>query len=190
MGLAILLVFLAYLLIALGIVAWAARLARSNGRSPWRWGGLAALVMYLIPFWDWLPTVAMHRYYCHKEAGFWVYKSLEKWQEENPGVLETLIDNSTNERYPNWPSESWNGRKITSINQRLGLLYINHISNASESKIPFNVWRWKTELVDKQTGAVLARQINFSSGNNGYIGGMHSKRFWLYTDSCSEGGQE
>jgi hypothetical protein len=36
--------------------------------------------MYLIPFWDWLPTVAAHRYYCWKDSGFAVSKTLDQWR--------------------------------------------------------------------------------------------------------------
>ncbi|MGC2047702.1 MAG: hypothetical protein WA635_03735 [Gallionella sp.] len=67
-----------YLLISLGVVAWAASYAKKHGKSVKRWGWGAALVMYLIPFWDWIPTVAVHQYYCAKDSGFWVYKTLDQ----------------------------------------------------------------------------------------------------------------
>ncbi len=54
---------------------------------------IPALVMYSIVFWDWLPTVAVHQYYCAKESGFWVYKTLDQWKAENPGVMESLVAN-------------------------------------------------------------------------------------------------
>jgi hypothetical protein len=38
-------------------------------------------------------TVAVHQYYCAKDAGFWVYKTLGQWKAENPGVMETLVSN-------------------------------------------------------------------------------------------------
>ncbi|MBK7764911.1 MAG: hypothetical protein IPI44_01795 [Sulfuritalea sp.] len=80
-----------YLLIAFGVVIGAISHARKHGKSTKRWGWGAALVMYLIPFWDWIPTVAVHQYYCATEAGFWVYKTPEQWKKENPGVMETLV---------------------------------------------------------------------------------------------------
>ena len=93
MGLAIFAAIGFYLLISIGVVAWAIRHAKKNGKSKKRWGWSAALVMYLIPFWDWLPTVAVHQYYCAKESGFWVYKTMDQWKAENPGVAETLVAN-------------------------------------------------------------------------------------------------
>lgn len=50
----------------------------------------AGLVMYLPLFWDWIPTVMVHEYYCLTEQGLWVNKTVEQWQAENPGVAETL----------------------------------------------------------------------------------------------------
>lgn len=173
-----------YLLLAILIVRWAIRHARKTGMNPVRWGWSAALVMYLIPFWDWLPTVAIHRYYCATEAGFWIYKTLNQWTAENPGVTDTLTDNSPHEKFPNWPLEDWNGKKITGINQRFGIEHSDHLSGSRDGELFMNIWRWQTDLLDKKTGEVLARQVDFSAGNNGYIGGMHSLKFWLQSDTC------
>lgn len=176
-----------YLLISLGVVAWAASYAKKNGKSAKRWGWGAALVMYLIPCWDWIPTVVAHKYYCEKEAGFWGYKTIDQWKAENPGVMDGLVDNSPYEKYPNWPTEDWKGKKITGINQRFGMLYKDHLSSPEEGELFLNVWRWQTELLDKKTGELLARQVDFSTGNGGYIGGMHSMKFWLQSDGCISG---
>lgn len=184
-GLAVLVVLGIYLLISFFVVRWAINYARKNGKSAKRWGWGAAFVMYSIVFWDWIPTVAVHQFYCAKDSGFWVYKTLDQWKQENPGVMETLVDNSPNE-YPNWPSENWNGKRITSINQRFGLLYKDHLSMPEEGELFFHVWRWETEMVDKRTGEVLARRISYTSGNDGYIGGVHSLKFWLVSDGCLE----
>ncbi|MDR3213236.1 MAG: hypothetical protein LBT71_04865 [Azoarcus sp.] len=81
-----------YLLISIVIVRSAIRCARNSGTSAKRWGWGAALVMYLIPFWDWLPTVAVHQYYCATEAGVWVYKTFDQWRQDNPNVI-LLLDN-------------------------------------------------------------------------------------------------
>lgn len=191
MGFVILMILGAYLLISAGVVAGAITYAQKRGKSTLRWGASAALVMLLIPCWDWIPTVVAHKYYCEKEAGFWVYKTLDQWKAENLGVMEVLVEtnNSPEGISPNWPSESWNGQRIASINQRFGMLYKSHLSVPEESELFLNVWRWKTELIDKKTGSVLARQLDFSSGNDGYIGGMHTMKLWLQSDGCI-GGRE
>lgn len=186
MGFVILIAMFLYLLISLGVVAWAISHAKKNGMSMKRWGWGAALVMYLIPFWDLIPTVATHQFYCAKDSGFWVYKTIDQWKTENPGVMETLVEinNSPEGMSPNWPSDNWRGKKIARINQRFGMMYIDHLSSSDEGELFPNVWRWKYEFLDKKTGEVLARQIDFSSGNDGYIGGMHSMKFWLTNEHC------
>lgn len=77
-----------YLLISVAVVRGAISYARNNGGSAKRWG--AAIIMYSIVFWDWIPTVAVHQYYCAKDSGFWVYKTLDQWKAENSRVAETL----------------------------------------------------------------------------------------------------
>ena len=93
MGFVIIIALALYLLISMGVVAWAISYAKKSGKSTLRWGCGAALAMYLLVFWDWVPTVVAHKYYCSTQAGFWVYKTPEQWKQENPGVMETLISN-------------------------------------------------------------------------------------------------
>lgn len=38
---------------------------------------LTLLVFWLIPFWDWLPTVLYHRHLCKTEAGVKIYRSVD-----------------------------------------------------------------------------------------------------------------
>src|SRR4051812_6042339 len=52
------------------------------------------LIIYLPVFWDHIPTIMAHRYHCDKEAGIWIYKTVDQWKAENPGVFETLIVNN------------------------------------------------------------------------------------------------
>lgn len=186
MGFVIVIALGLYLLISIGVVAWAVSHAKKHGKSAMKWGWSAAFIMYLIPFWDWIPTVAAHKYYCSTEAGFWVYKTLDQWKKENSGVMEGLVDNSPQE-YPNWPKEDWRGKSISNINQRIGLLHKSHLFNPSkDDKLFLNVWRWQSELIDKKTGEVLAQKIDFSA-SNGYIGGEPEFKFWLHRDNCDRG---
>lgn len=178
---------LLYLLISIAVVRWSIRYARNSGKSAKRWGWGAALVMYLIPFWDWLPTVAMHQFYCARDSGFWVYKTPDQWKSENPGVIETLVENNRSlEGSPSWPTENRPDMSIAHINQRFGMAYKNHLSSQEEGELFLNVWRWKYKLLDKKTGEVLARQVDFSTGN-GYIGGEPPVKFWLQSEHCING---
>jgi hypothetical protein len=127
----------------------------------------------------------MHRYYCATEAGLWVYKTPEQWVKENPGVMETLVDNSPNRKYPNWPEATLGGKKIESVNQRIGIYRRDHLRNLGEGELFVNVWRWQVEIVDTKSSEVLARQIDFSSGN-GYIGGPPPLKYWLQDTGCDK----
>ncbi len=191
MGFVVFAVMGLYLLISIGVVKGALVYAREKGKSAKRWGWGAALVMYLIPFWDWVPTVAMHQYYCATEAGFWVYKTPEQWKKENPGVVETLVDNNKSPEgiSPTWPIERQPDMNIARINQRFGMAYKNHFSSQEEGQLFLHVWRWKYELLDRKTGEVLARQVDFSSGD-GRLGGEPPIKFWLQDEHCATGKEQ
>ena len=180
MGLAILGAVALYLLIAIAAVIGAIRYAKKTGKSANRWGWGAALVMYLIPFWDWLPTVAVHRYYCATEAGFWVYKTLEQWKQENPGVMEGLVANkgapSTRQ------GDMTNHTDTYFLNQRF-----NWVVKRYNDPL-FNRWRHEQEVVDTKTNEVLARYVDFSTAQIRAGGGWYGWKFWLHNEHCIGGG--
>ena len=178
MGVAILGALALYLLISIGVVIWALSHAKKRGKSVWRWGAGAALVMYLIPFWDWLPTVAAHRYYCATEAGFWVYKTVEQWKVENPGVMETLVakiitvpDESERDDEDNW-------RLTFNLNERVQL------TNAHAGSFPLHRWRTESMLIDAQSGVVLVRSVDFYTAQTRAGGGWRGWKVWLAIDHC------
>ena len=85
-----------YMLLLVAVTRWGYRLAEKKGlprKQRWLWATGGFLIVYLPLFWDWIPTIAVHQYYCAKDAGFWVYKTLDQWKVENPGVMETLVYN-------------------------------------------------------------------------------------------------
>lgn len=90
LGLAILFIFGVYVAISIGVTWYATAWARKRGRRAWLWGCVAAFAMYNVMFWDLVPTLVMHEYYCSTQAGFWPYVTFEEWERENPGVVETL----------------------------------------------------------------------------------------------------
>jgi hypothetical protein len=175
-GLAVLVVFGVYLIISFLVVRQAISHARKNGKSAKRWGWGAAFIMYSIVFWDWIPTVATHQYYCATEAGFWVYKTPEQWKKENPGVMEALVANkgapSTRQGdMKNFTDTYFLNQRINKVVKKAGPLL-------------FNRWRWEQQVIDAKTGEVLARNIDFSTGN-GNIGGEPPLMFWLQINGCT-----
>ncbi len=181
MGLVILGAMALYLLVSILVVTGAVKYARTNGKSAARWGWGAALVMYLLVFWDHIPTILAHKYYCDKEAGFWVYKTPEQWKKENPGVMETLVANK--EAPFEIKGVEPNYTNTTFLNQRF-----NWVVKYFGQSFP-NQWRHEQEVVDGKTGEVLARYIDFSTAQGKYGGGWYGWKFWLRSEHCSTGGQ-
>jgi hypothetical protein len=181
MGLVIVGALALYLLIAIAVVIGAVKYAKQNGKSAKRWGWSAALVMYLIPFWDWIPTVAVQQYYCSKEAGFWVYKTLDQWKKENPGVAEMLVASKGSPSTRQGDMTNYTDTYF--LNQRLNWVI------KKNGPLLLNLWRWEKHVIDTKTNDVLVRYIDFSTGG-GFVGGPPRElKFWLQSDHCN-GGQE
>lgn len=178
MGLVILGALALYLLLSIGVVIGAIKFARNNGKSAKRWGWTAALVMYLIPFWDWIPTVVLHQYYCANEAGFWVYKTVDQWKSENPGVIETLVSNRGQVR--SFSGDNNNFVRKSFMNQRF--VYISK----HNGPLFFNRWRNEQQIVDGKTDAVLARSVDFSTSHARRQAGWSGWKFWLDEQHCSQ----
>ncbi len=179
MGLVILGALALYLLVSIFVVIGAIKHAKNNGKSTKRWGWGAVLVMYLIPFWDWIPTVAVHQYYCATESGFWVYKTPDQWKAENPGVAETLVANkgASSKRQgdmTNYTDTYFLNQRFNWVVKKTGPLLLNR-------------WRWEKEVIDTNTNEVLVRYVDFSTGS-GFIGGPpRMLRFWLQSEHCVGG---
>lgn len=132
--------------------------------------------MYLIPFWDWLPTVATHQYYCATEAGFWVYKTPEQWRKENPGVMEGLVANKGAPSTRQGDMQNYTDTYF--VNQRFNLIVKNN------GQFLFNRWRHEREIVDTKTHTVLARYVDFSTSQEQRQAGWSGWKFWLDSRNC------
>lgn len=172
LGLVVIAFIVAYLAVSALLVWLAARWARKRNRRPWVWGGVTAFVMYNLVFWDWIPTVVMHKYYCETEAGFWVYKTPEQWAKENPGVLETLRP------YPNpkWGDVKLKGRNVDMFNDRLGKL-----DTRLDGLGGLPIQRKDISIIDLTTQEILSRRVDFLSGPR-QAGTIW--KGWLIKDSC------
>ena len=173
-GLAYLAVGAVYLALTVWLTKRAAQAAKRRGIAGWKWGLPVVLVMYLLVFWDWIPTVVAQKYYCSKYAGFTVYKTPEQWKAENPGVAETLVANQGVEstRVGNQTQYELNQRFVWDIVREPTLFGIEKIDNS---------------IVDKATGEVLARYVDFSTNVGPIAVGARSLRdykFWMASGSC------
>lgn len=176
-ALAVLFFAVLYLLLSVLVVWSAVRVARKRHIKGWKFGAPAALVMYLIVFWDHIPTLMLHKYYCETEAGFWVYKTPEQWAEENPGVLETLEP---------WPASKVHGMdkvefklkggEVTQFNDRFGIW-----SKWSTNLNGLLIDRYENGIIDVKSREFVVRSVRFLSGPRG--AGIIWKS-WLNQDDC------
>jgi hypothetical protein len=169
MFLAYLFFFLIYLGASVALVRLAARAARSRDRKGWHWGLPVAVVLYLIPFWDHIPTWVIHKYLCATEAGFWVYKTPEQWRAENPGVAETLTWRNLSPQYKN--------RKVDFglvLNERF------HLERRRTSIFIFPVSLDKAVILDVLNGEKIVEKVSVWSG---YSGGHY--KIWVGSDICN-----
>ena len=181
-GLAYLVFFAVYLLISIGVVRWAIGYARKNGKSAKFWGWGAAIVMYNLVFWDWLPTVAVHQYYCAKDSGFWVYKTLDQWKAENPGVAETLA------AYKGVPPKE---ERFDDGHGRTDIYFLNERFNwlVTEQDISplLPIIMIDQQVKDVAKNEVLARYVDFGTGNSVKDFVSMPLKFWLHSGNCSGG---
>lgn len=172
LGLLVILIGFIYLLISIGIIYFAARKAKQREIAGWKWGVPAALFMYFIVFLDHIPTVIAHTYYCKKEAGFTVYKTLKQWKEENPGVAESLDYEEFS------ASEGDRNKYVRHLNQRFDSVF-------TRTTVFLSIKQRKYQIIDKSNNEVLAEYIDYSSG-----GGFQNAntltdyKLWLANNSC------
>lgn len=163
---------LLYIPFSVWVIRRAIRYARENGKSAKRWGWGAALVMYSLVFWDWIPTVAVHQYYCAKDSGFWVYKTLDQWKAENPGIAKTLVANK----------EPVVIQNAYVLNQRFNWVV------KQERYFPLNyMMREEQQVVDSKTGEMLARYVDYSTSHERRQAGWSGWKMWLDSPHCSSG---
>jgi hypothetical protein len=169
-----------YLIVLIAVTWFAYHCAAKNG-APLGKRLLAAaggfLLVYLPVFWDHIPTIMAHNYYCEKEAGFWVYKTVEQWKAENPGVIEKQISNrgqirkSVGDR-DNFTDSSFLNERFVFLAKHNGPLFLNR-------------WRREQEIVDRMTGEVLARRVEFSTSQERRQAGWSGWKIWLDAEQCS-----
>lgn len=166
---------LVFVVASVVIVIIASREGRKRGK---RWGRWAALILLLIAFWDLPPTLGMFWYQCRYNAGFSQYKTLEEWKAENPGIAETLT-----------PVEKVRSTRIGNVdryplNQRFAW-------EVERTRMPLRFERRELQVVDIETGEVLADYRDFSTGRRGmeWSPGWNPRdyKFWLNYRSCEVG---
>lgn len=169
-GLLFLLAFGVYLAVSVWVVKATVRWARKNGRGVKRWGFAAAFFMYLLVFWDHIPTLLLHKYYCATKAGFWVYKTPEQWKKENPGVAETLTWKSIPDQYT-----APNITRGYKLNERF--VWVVHTVEAPILPLSLDY----EFIIDLKNKEPMIKRVSVGTG---YTGGMELLRFWTKLAPC------
>ncbi len=172
-----------------GLLVWwgmwfAQRRALAMGQTPsvarrWKCAVLGAVLLLI--FWDWLPTWIAYEYYS-RQAGLQVFKTLEQWQAENPGVAQTLepYRDYTGDKRSD-PIRLPNGVSRYPLNARFAV--------DEWKEAPFlSIRAWRRHLIDPQTNTVLVKEFSVTAGNSGGIatGGAGWWKPWLIRGRSQE----
>lgn len=184
-GLMVLLFFAIYLAVSFWITKLAAAWAKKNGRRSWLWGGLAAFLMYNLVFWDFIPTLVAHNYYCETEAGFRVFKTPEQWRRDNPGIAAEEVKplGKSLHEMPYRPLHAGSTKVVLKINNRI---YLD--SNYEKNIIAIlPVHRLTSFVADARDEQRLAMLVTYQSGyGNPMTGGdLRGLKRWLSRNNCS-----
>ena len=145
---------------------------------------VAAVVALSLPItWDAIPTWIAFEYYNHKEAGIQVFKTLEQWKAENPGVAETL------EPYGVSYTDS-RTKAVELADDRVRMML--NARFAYDKKVATGIFGIRVinhEIVDTKKATVIVHFVAVFSGNSGGLasGGDGWWKFWLlHSSSTSE----
>jgi hypothetical protein len=169
-------VYLALLIWATrAVYRWAKKDGWSKGKC-WAAATGGFLAVYLPVFWDYIPTLIVHKYYCEKEAGFWIYKTMEQWKKENPGVAETLTW-SNQERQTVDPKT---GGRMLHLNERI----TERLNQHRLLLLPITISDYG--LIDSKNEEMLAKQVIVSAGYGNMMvsSDWRGMKFWLQLGSC------
>jgi len=194
LGLAVLFFVGLYFLILILGTYFAYRFFKNRSRKLAIYSGTTVFLAIFLPvFWDWIPTIIAHDYYC-KQTGVTEFKPVEQWKKENPGVWETLRDYNSDEWY-----EARKDRKYLDYQgQRYERTPINPRISRYKSRIrhePLLVFTTTYLVYDEGKQEVLAMSKSTGSGpgNTLELGsdyGWSGFKLWLGKKPCYGNGDE
>ncbi|MDN3639110.1 hypothetical protein QWY82_09845 [Simiduia curdlanivorans] len=140
---------------------------------------LLGIALLAVLFWD-LPVLWEYEKLCENDAGFIQYQTIEGWKAENPGIAETLVS-IENAKFKNDGSYTH-----VPLNQRFEWVFSNW-------DVGRGIRKREDRIVDVQSGAILARYVDFSSGmKNTGISPFNVRLYkvWLTSESCPRDGNK
>ena len=178
MSLVVLFFVLFYLALLVGVTVLCYQLGKRRGWTPrkrWTAAAVGFLIVFLPMFWDWLPTVWLHSYYCDKYSGLTVYKTPEQWKKENPGVAESLVRQKP-------PLQVGSGDKYYfQLNQRFRW-------EIKQSGKLLWLSEHQERLIDEKTGEAVARYVDFDTDQRGSsVNSFRDVKVWMRREACEPG---
>jgi hypothetical protein len=174
-GLIAIFLILGYILLFALALKYAKNAAIKRGRPPWHFTLPAGIAMYMIVFWDLIPTYAARTYYCTVHAGLNMYKTPDEWIKDNPGMVEQITPIE-----PRRTLRTSNGFR-SRLNERF-----EFISEIRPVFFGFVV-EDKESIMDLKNNNILAERVDYKTGSNSFGTGANSLndyKSWLYTNSC------
>jgi hypothetical protein len=179
-----------FLILILGTY-FAYRFFKNRSRKSAIYSGTTVFLAIFLPvFWDWIPTIIAHDYYC-KQAGFTEFKPVEQWKKENPGVWETLRKYNSDERhearkdrdYLDYQGQRYH--RMLPMNPRISI-YKSRIRHE-----PLLVFTTTYLVYDEGKQEVLAMSKSSGSGpgNTLELGsdyGWSGFKLWLNKEACGD----
>lgn len=179
LGFGYLLLFGLYFLLARAAVRAMGKWAKNRNKSVNLWRTLVGIGMLSIVFWDVIPVYGLYSYQCATEGGFTVYKTIDEWKKENPGIAETLTP--------------FNGRSSKDGNTTRYLLNQRFAWDRTISKQWYIVHKKDEKIIDFKTGEVLAEYIDFYTNLKNPVVTQKVKlrdfKMWMKIDSCETVGK-
>jgi hypothetical protein len=133
------------------------------------------VAMYMLVFWDLIPTYAARTYYCTVHAGLKMHKTPEEWITENPDAAGKLtpIKNANIRRMPDGYQVQLNERFV--------------MRHQKQEKAFGTITELKDSIIDKETNEILVNETDYKTGRNTFGTGANSfqdYKSWLHTRTC------
>ena len=164
----------------LGVLIWATRvaylLAKNRGWSRkkcWVTAVGSFLVIYLPLFWDYIPMLVLHNYYCATEAKWEVHVTADEWRTRNSPVGSNFYQDGD--------------ARVVSVGEYRRYLLNQRLAIDRKELVPVfpAIRREEARIVDIQNGEVLAEYVEFITGYGVFsVGGRGAWKFWMDTGAC------
>jgi len=165
-----------YLVLVATLTTLAWRAAKRRGVAGWKWGLPTLIVLYLLVFWDHVPTLLLHEYECRTRGGIEIFMS-----------PEDLANKSASFTTPGWRISSKEASELRdgpAVDQREArIASVKHVWTVSNLVPVIGI---SVSLLDRSDEAMLARFTYFLAGHRITQDQLTQAtwKLWLHRGSC------